>query len=76
MVKGELWSQLTNREIEILKLLAEGWCNKQIADKLCITIRTVKFHTNNIYIKLMVSSRSEAIAWMWKQREAQYSGDD
>lgn len=57
---------LTDREIEILQLLAEGWCNKQIADNLHITIRTVKFHTSNIYTKLGVSSRSEAIAWVWK----------
>ena len=59
----------TNREIEILQLLAEGWCNKQIAQRLGITIRTVKFHTNNIYIKIAVGSRAEAIAWAWKQRE-------
>ena len=64
---------LTDREIEILHLLAEGWCNKQIADKLHITIRTVKFHTSNIYTKLGVSSRSEAIAWAWKHHEIQIS---
>ena len=59
----------TDREIEILQLLTEGWCNKQIAQRLGITIRTVKFHTNNIYSKIAVGSRAEAIAWTWKQRE-------
>jgi DNA-binding NarL/FixJ family response regulator len=59
-------SQLTNREIEILKLLALGWNNRQIADKLCITIRTVKFHTTNIYEKIEVNSRPAAVAWAWK----------
>lgn len=61
--------QLTEREIEILQMLAEGWCNKQIAERLDITVRTVKFHNNNIYDKLAVNSRSEAVAWAWKQRE-------
>jgi two-component system, NarL family, response regulator LiaR len=60
--------QLTDREIEILQLLAEGLCNQQIANQLCITIRTVKFHTNNIYTKLAVNSRSQAIAWAWKHQ--------
>ena len=68
--------QLTDREIEILQLLAEGWCNKQIAGRLCITIRTVKFHTNNIYVKLAVGSRAEAIAWAWQQRETQNPSPD
>jgi DNA-binding NarL/FixJ family response regulator len=58
--------QLTNREIEILNLLAWGWNNRQIADRLCITIRTVKFHTTNIYEKLEVNSRPAAVAWAWK----------
>lgn len=76
MVKDVFEMQLTKREIEILKLLAEGWSNKQIADRLYITIRTVKFHTNNIYTKIMVDSRSEAIAWMWKHWKAQSAADD
>ena len=72
----ERWEQMTNREIELLKLLAEGLSNQQIADQLCITVRTVKFHTNKIYIKLMVRSRAEAIASIWKQRSASTSADD
>jgi DNA-binding NarL/FixJ family response regulator len=59
--------QLTERESEILSLLTEGWSNKQIALKLQITVRTVKFHTNNLYAKIEVASRAEAIAWVLKQ---------
>lgn len=76
MANENLWKQLTNREVEILRLLAEGWSNKQIADKLSITIRTVKFHTNNIYSKMLVASRAEAIAWIWKHLEVGASSDD
>ena len=65
--------RLTTRESEILDLLAVGKSNKHIANELCITIRTVKFHTTNLYVKLAVGSRSEAIAWAWKQREIRKS---
>jgi DNA-binding NarL/FixJ family response regulator len=51
---------LTEREDEILRLLAEGLTNKQIANQLHITVRTVKYHLDNLYSKLAVSSRTEA----------------
>ncbi len=54
-------NQLTTRENELLKLLAEGFLNKEIADKLNVTLSTVKNHLQNIYIKLHVQNRSEAI---------------
>ena len=63
--------KLTNREVQILQLLADGRSNREIADRLNITIRTVKFHTANIYSKSNVNSRSAAIAWMWRNREVQ-----
>jgi len=59
--------RLTKREIEILRLLAKGLSNQQIAGQLCLTIRTVKFHTGNIYSKLGFKGRSQAIAWVWQQ---------
>lgn len=62
-------NMLTNREMEVLRLMADGCSNKQIARKLDITIRTVKFHTANVYTKIKVNSRCEAIAWVWKNRE-------
>lgn len=69
-------SQLTEREIKILQLLADGCSNKQIAKELGISIRTVKFHTNNIYSKLDVDSRSQAIAWAWKNGQPQNLSED
>ena len=57
---------LTQREVELLKLLTRGWSNAQIAELLNITERTVKFHTGNIYHKLEISSRAQAISWAWQ----------
>jgi LuxR family maltose regulon positive regulatory protein len=53
---------LTPRELEVLHLIAAGDSNQTIADKLVITVRAVKKHTGNIYGKLNVSSRTQAIA--------------
>jgi ATP/maltotriose-dependent transcriptional regulator MalT len=57
LVKG-----LTAREMEVLNLLAEGDSNRTIAAKLVITVRAVKKHTGNIYRKLNVHSRTQAVA--------------
>ena len=54
-------AQLTSRETELLKLLVEGLLYKEIATRLGISIETVKRHCFNIYQKLHVSNRSEAI---------------
>lgn len=59
-------NELTGRELEVLRLIAQGWSNRQIAEYLQVEIRTVKYHTTNIYSKLGAKSRSEAIAWAWK----------
>jgi DNA-binding NarL/FixJ family response regulator len=53
-------AQLTARETEILRMLAEGYGNKTIAWKLSISEHTVKFHVSSIFQKLNVSSRTEA----------------
>jgi two-component system, NarL family, response regulator YdfI len=52
---------LTQREIEILGMLAEGMANKTIARRLHISEHTVKFHISSIFAKLSVSSRTEAV---------------
>jgi two-component system, NarL family, response regulator len=52
---------LTDKELQILKKIAEGHSNKKIAAKLFISEGTVKFHSNSIYGKLGVASRTEAI---------------
>lgn len=46
--------KLTNREMEVLKLIAEGYSNQQTADKLFISVRTVEFHRANIMHKLNI----------------------
>lgn len=54
-------SVLTQREYEIMKLLAEGNLYKEIADRLEISINTLKAHCYNIYQKLHVNNKTEAI---------------
>jgi DNA-binding NarL/FixJ family response regulator len=54
---------LTRRELEILRLVADGSSNGQLAKKLWVTEQTVKFHLSNIYRKLDVANRTEASRW-------------
>lgn len=58
-IKG--FDELTEREKEILELLSEGLLYKEIADQKCISIDTVKKHVGNIYRKLHVNNKVEAI---------------
>jgi DNA-binding NarL/FixJ family response regulator len=55
--------ELTRRELEILRLVAEGHSNAQLAKMLWVTEQTVKFHLSNIYRKLGVANRTEASRW-------------
>jgi len=57
-----LFDDLTPRELEVLKLIAEGLSNKEIAQTLVIAASTVKQHLKNIYGKLDVHSRTQAVA--------------
>ncbi len=59
---------LTEREMDVLRLVARGKSNQQIADAMVITLATVKAHVSNILDKLQVSSRSEAIAYAIKNK--------
>jgi len=53
---------LTDREIELLRLVEAGLANKQLADALLISESTVKWHLHNIYSKIGVGSRTAAVA--------------
>ena len=56
------YETLTEREMEVLRLLARGLRNKEIASRLVVSERTVNFHLANIYQKLNVSGRTEALS--------------
>jgi NarL family two-component system response regulator LiaR len=58
---------LTDREQQVLALLVEGLSNPEIADRLVISVSTVKFHVRGVLTKLGVSSRTEAVALAWQQ---------
>lgn len=66
--EGELSSErgpvenLSERELEILELLGRGMSNQQIAEELFLSLGTVKWHTSNIYSKMEVKSRAQAVA--------------
>lgn len=61
--RGERPGGLTEREVEVLALVAEGLPNKQIASQLQVAERTVNFHVSNILHKLDAASRVEAVVW-------------
>lgn len=57
---------LSPREAQVLRLLAAGATNAEIAQTLCIAEGTVKNHISNLYQRLDLHSRAEATAWAWK----------
>src|SRR5581483_6896606 len=59
--KHSATQQLTPSEEQVLGLLAKGYATKEIADKLSVSLHTVRFHLKNIYGKLHVRSRTEAL---------------
>ncbi|HTQ32161.1 MAG TPA: response regulator transcription factor [Opitutaceae bacterium] len=60
-VKPAATEQLTPSEEQVLSLLAKGYATKEIADRLSVSLHTVRFHFKNIYSKLHVRSRTEAL---------------
>ncbi len=64
---ARLYTTLSDREREVLRLIAEGLSNAQIALRLVISERTVKSHVNNILGKLHVADRTQAAIFAWRQ---------
>ncbi len=59
--------QLTNRELEVLRLVAQGHTDRKVAESLIISPRTVNRHLSNIFVKLAVPSRTAAVAYAVRQ---------
>lgn len=62
----EDWENLTEREMDVLKLMAKGFSNKEIAQDLTISEKTVKNHITNIFRKLQVEDRTQAVLFAIK----------
>jgi DNA-binding NarL/FixJ family response regulator len=69
--RPELFSELTEREREILSFIADGQTNAEIAEKLVISMKTVRNHVSNIFSKLQVADRAQAVI---RAREAGLGG--
>jgi DNA-binding NarL/FixJ family response regulator len=65
ITKNNVSDLISKREQEVLELLSKGFLYKEIADKLTITLSTVKRHLNHIYQKLQVQNKTEAINKMY-----------
>lgn len=61
------FTDLTEREMEVLKLIAGGHSNQKIADQLVISVGTVKGHVSNILSKLHLADRTQAAVYAWKE---------
>ncbi len=61
-VPSKLIDPLSQREVEVLRLIVDGSTNQEIAHELVLTVNTVKRHISNIFRKLEVSNRAQAIA--------------
>jgi NarL family two-component system response regulator LiaR len=61
------WQELSEREIEVLRLVAEGLTNRDIAVRLVISEKTVKSHVSNILGKLHLADRTQATVYAWRE---------
>lgn len=66
--EGDLFKVLTKREIEVLPLAAKGYGNKEIAEKLFISVKTVEAHKSRIMTKLNLKSRPDLIEYALKKK--------
>ena len=73
---GDAASELTSRELDVLRLVAVGKPNKQIAAELAISERTARTHVSNVLRKLRLSSRTQAALWAVKQGLVQVAPEE
>lgn len=59
---------LSEREVEVLRLIAQGHSNQEIADKLFLSLNTIKKHTSSLFTKLEVSRRTQAVERAKRER--------
>jgi DNA-binding NarL/FixJ family response regulator len=71
-VRAPAFPELSERELEVLELIARGMSNQQIVDRLVISPKTVRNHISNIFSKLQVRDRAEAVV---RAREAGMGGE-
>jgi DNA-binding NarL/FixJ family response regulator len=65
--RGEIAPDLSERELEVLRLIAEGISNAEIAERLIISENTVKSHVSNILGKLHLADRTQAAVYAWRE---------
>jgi ATP/maltotriose-dependent transcriptional regulator MalT len=53
--------RISTRELEVLQLMSQGFSNQQIADSIFVSVSTVKTHANNLFLKMEVERRTQAI---------------
>ena len=61
------FTELSERELEVLRLIADGASNEEIAGRLVISEKTVKSHVSNILSKLHVADRTQAAVYAWRE---------
>ncbi|WP_298786420.1 response regulator transcription factor [uncultured Marinococcus sp.] len=66
--RRELHEELTARELEVLRLLADGKTNIEIAEELFIALKTAKVHVSSVLHKLQVQDRTQAVVYAYKHR--------
>lgn len=64
---ANVFTELSERELEVLKLIADGMSNAEIAEKLVLSEKTVKGHVSNILSKLHLVDRTQAAVYAWRQ---------
>jgi NarL family two-component system response regulator LiaR len=65
--RSQLFTELTERELEVLTLIARGYPNQKLAEELVISIGTVKGHVSNILSKLHLADRTQAAVYAWQE---------